>query len=82
MVFLHGDNVWGIALLAVVLVLFACVGVAAVINPDPFIRRSGAPKGGEMLTGWNRFQFRVCGAGFAGVAVYMLYALLRDVFAK
>lgn len=82
MAFLHDDSPWGIGILVVVLVLFACIGVAHVINPDWFIKRSGVPKGGEMLTGLNRYQFRAFGVVFAGVAMYMLYRLLRDVLAK
>ncbi len=64
------------------LVLFACVGIAHVVSPDWFIERSGARKGGEMLTEWNRFGFRFAGAIFAGRAVYMLYLLSRDYLAK
>ena len=82
MAFLHENSAWKDALLVVVLVFFAFIGVAHVINPDRFIERSGVGKGDEMLTGWNRYQFRAFGVVFAGVAVYMLYALLRDVLAK
>ena len=64
------------------LVFFTCLGIAHVVNPDWFIERSGARKGGEMLTGWNRFGFRYSGAFLAGGAVYMLYLLLRNHLAK
>lgn len=79
---LHSDSSWGIALLVVVLVLFACVGVAHIVNPDYFIKRSGAIKGGELLTGWNRFGARYFGAAFAGASIYMLYVLLRSLLSK
>jgi len=81
MAFLH-DSPWGIAILVVVLVLFACVGISQVINPDWSMRNSGVRKGGKMLTSWNRDQFRVAGVVFAGFAIYMLYVVLRDVIAK
>jgi hypothetical protein len=58
------------------------IGVAHVINPDWFMKRSGVPKGRETLTNWNRFGFRLSGAAFSGVSIYMLYAFLRDVLAK
>lgn len=80
--FLYLERAWKLALLVVVLVLFACIGVAHVINPDPFIKRSGAPKGGEMLTAVNRLGFRVVGVVFAGFALYGLNVVLWDVFAK
>ena len=79
---LYNDSSWGIALFVVFLLLFAFVGVAHIINPDYFIKRSGVIKGGEMLTGWNRFGFRYGGAAFAGASIYMLYVLLRSVLAK
>jgi hypothetical protein len=85
MVSLHNDtawNPWKLMVVVAFLVLFACVGIAHVVNPDWFIERSGARKGGEMLTEWNRFGFRFAGAFFAGGAVYMLYLLLRDYLAK
>ena len=82
MVLMQEESPWKIAVLVVVLLTFACVGVANVINPDWFIKRSGVRKGGEMLTAWNRFQFRYSGVAFAGFAVYLLYRLLRDYLAK
>lgn len=78
----HEDSAWKLMLLVVVLVLFAFVGIAHVINPDGFIRRLGVRKGGEMLTGWNRFGFRMFGVLFAGFALYGLYVVLRDVLTK
>jgi hypothetical protein len=65
-------------LAAVVLVFFGVIGVAHVVYPDWFIKRSGVRKGGEMLTEWNRLGFQIAGAIFAGFAVYLLYHLLRD----
>jgi len=85
MVGLHDDtpwNPWKLMVVVAFLVLFACVGIANVVNPDWFIERSGARKGGEMLTGWNRFSFRYGGAFLAGGAVYMLYFLLRNYLAN
>ena len=72
------NSPWKLMLAAVVLLLFAAVGVAHVVYPDWFIRRSSARKGGEMLTEWNRLGFQIAGAIFAGFAVYLLYHLLHD----
>ena len=57
---------WKLAIVVPVLLAFFCVGVAQIINPDYFIRRSGVRKGGELLTDWNRLQFQILGVIFAG----------------
>jgi len=75
---MYPNSLWKLALVAAVLVSFAAIGVAHVINPDWFIKRSGVRKGGEMLTEWNRLGFQIAGAIFAGFAIYGLYVLLRD----
>ena len=59
------------------LVGFFCLGVAHIIKPDWFIKRSGVRKGGELLTDWNRMEFQIVGAIFAGLAAYVLYHLFR-----
>jgi hypothetical protein len=61
----------------VMLVGFFCLGIAHIIKPDWFIKRSGVRKGGELLTDWNRFSFQIAGAIFAGFAAYVLYHLFR-----
>ena len=48
-------------LAAVVLVFFAAIGVAHVVYPDWFIKRSGVRKGGEMLTSGIGWVFRSLG---------------------
>ncbi|MGC1373758.1 MAG: hypothetical protein WA824_16605 [Candidatus Sulfotelmatobacter sp.] len=65
------------AMLALMLVIFACIGIAHIIRPDWFIKRSGVRKGGEPLTDWNRQQFQIAGAIFAAFALYLLYILFR-----
>jgi hypothetical protein len=82
MVLAHSDSPWKLMVGVAFLVLFACVGIAHVISPDWFIEQSGVRKGGEMLTAWNRLSFRIVGAIFTGVAVYILYSLSRDYLAK
>jgi hypothetical protein len=62
-------------LFVLVLIFFAGVGIAHVINPDWFVKRSGVRKGGEMLGKWNRDGFRLAGAVLAAFAIYLLYAL-------
>jgi hypothetical protein len=52
-----------------VLLLFVAVGVTHVVDPDRFLRQSGIRKGGEMLTAFNRLQFRFAGAVFACFAI-------------
>ncbi len=64
-------------LFILVLIFFAGVGIAHVINPDWFIKRSGARKGGEVLEKWNRDGFRLFGVVFTALVMYLLYALFR-----
>ena len=75
-------NPWKLMAAVLSLVFFACLGIGHAVRPDWFIEPSGARKGGEMLTGWNRFGFRYAGAFLAGGAVYTLYLLLRNYLAK
>jgi hypothetical protein len=82
MVSAQHDSPWKLVLLVLVLAFFACVGIAHIVKPDWFVKRSGVPKGGEMLTEWNRLQFRLGGAVFAAFAVYLLFLLARDYFAR
>jgi hypothetical protein len=64
-------------LLVLLLIFFAGIGIAHVINPDWFIKRSGVRKGGEMLQKWNRDSFRLLGAVFTVFAIYLLYMMFR-----
>ena len=72
------NSPWKTAAAAVLLLIFVCVGCAHIVMPDWFIKRSGLRKGGDLLTEWNRIGFRVAGAIFAGLAVYLLYVLFHD----
>ena len=72
------DSQWKTAAAVALLLIFLGVGLAHVIKPDWFIKRSGVRKGGELLTDWNRLGFQVAGAIFAGLAAYILYALFRS----
>jgi len=71
-------GILGRVLGVLVFLLFAGIGIAHVLNPDRFIARSGVRKGGELLTAWNRFGFRIAGAMFTGWALYVLYHLVWD----
>ena len=70
-----------LALLGVIVVLtllaFAGIGVAHIFKPDYFMKRSGARRGGELLTEWNRLGFQIVGAVFAAFAIYLLYVFFR-----
>jgi hypothetical protein len=79
---MYHDSGWKVLLGVLTLILFIGIGIAHVINPDWFIKRSGVPKGGTMLTKWNRDSFRLAGAILAGGAGYILYALLQDDLGK
>jgi len=55
--FLHGNSAWKLAILLALLVFFVCVGIAHVINPDRFMKRSGVRRGGEMLRSGTVWAF-------------------------
>lgn len=76
------NSLWALILLISLLVFFVVIGLAHVVNPDWFIRRSGVRKGGEMLTEWNRLGLQIAGVIFATVAGYGLYTLLADYFSR
>jgi len=59
------------------LVTFAGIGIAHIIKPDWFMKRSGIRRGGEMLNEYNRAGFQIAGAAFAALAIYLLYSLFR-----
>jgi len=66
----------GSAILIMFLVFFTCLGIANVIKPAWFVKRSGVRKGGELLTDWNELSFQIGGVLLAGIAFYFLYSLL------
>jgi cyanate permease len=74
------NSLWKLVLLIGVLLIFAAIGVAHILKPDWFLKRSGVRKGGAMLTEWTRLQFQIVGAIFAAFAVFLLYILLSDYF--
>ena len=76
----HGDSIWKLCLLAVILVFFLCIGIGHVLFPDYFLKRSAVRKGGEMLTDWNRGSFQLVGVILTGFVVYLMYQLARDIF--
>ncbi len=73
---------WKLWIGIVILVFFFCIGVAHVLYPDHFLRRSGIWKGGEMLTDFNRLGIRLAGMIFAAFSGFVLYLLLRDILAS
>jgi len=77
---LHGDNPWKLALGFVVLLFFLVMGVAHVIYPDYFLKRSALRKGGEMQTEFNQFGIQVVGFVTALFALGILYDIGCDLF--
>ena len=65
------------AIVVLMLLAFAGIGVAHIFRSDYFIKRSGVRRGGELLTEWNRLGFQIAGAIFAGFAIYLLYVFFR-----
>lgn len=69
------EPLWRFILVTALLLFFVTQGVRMVLDPDRFVRRSGIPKGGELLRTWNRGQMRLAGAVFAAAAIYVMYRL-------
>jgi hypothetical protein len=78
----NGENVWKLTLGVAIAAFFFCIGIAHVIFPDRFIKRSRVRKGGEMLTDFNRVGFQFAGIIFAAFGGFMLYVLLGAILAK
>ena len=76
------DSFWKLALLLVMLIVFACIGIGCLFNPDWGIKHFGGAlrKGGELQTESNRFGISFVGLVFGGFALYLLYDVLRGCF--
>jgi hypothetical protein len=74
------NSLWKIVLLIGLLLIFVAIGVAHILKPDWFLKRSGVRRGGAMLTEWNRLQYQIVGAIFAAFAAFLLYIVMSDYF--
>jgi len=57
----NGESIWKLLFELAAAVVFLCVGLSHVINPDYFIKRSAVRKGGDLLRESNRIQFQFFG---------------------
>jgi hypothetical protein len=73
-----GASWWKASVAVVALLAFVCLGIAHIVNPDYFIRRSAVRKGGQLLTDWNRMSFQLVGGIVAAFAVYILWHMFRS----
>jgi hypothetical protein len=78
----NGENVWKLTLGLAIAAFFFCIGIAYVIFPDRFIKRSSVRKGGQMLTDFNRIGFLIAGSVIAAFGGFMIYVLVEAIFAK
>ena len=67
---MYRNSPWNLALTGIVLLFFFGFGVAHLIWPDHFVKRSGLRKEGEMLTAFNRMGVQVFGAFMAGAMLF------------
>jgi hypothetical protein len=81
-IYLHGESPLKLTIGFLFLAFFFCMGIAHVVDPDRFLRRSGVRRGGEMLNGFNRFGFRVVGLVVALFALGILYDVGGDLLRK
>jgi hypothetical protein len=79
---MYRNGPWNLVLAVIVLLFFFGIGVAHLIWPDYFIKRSGLRKGGEMLTDFNRMGVQAVGAITAGATLYFTYDILKNYFSK
>ena len=77
---LHGDNPWKLALGFIVLLVFLGMGVAHVIYPDYFLKRSALRKGGEMQTEFNHLGIQIVGFLITLFSLGILYDIGKDLF--
>ena len=66
-----------VALLLVVFVAFAAIGIGCAFNPDWGMKHFARSLmvGGELRKEWNRMQMSVFGLIFAAFALYLIYAM-------
>jgi hypothetical protein len=76
----QGESAWKLIFGLVVALFFFCMGVAHVIVPDYFIKRSAIRKGGELLTESNRIGFQIVGIVVALFGAVMIYPLAIALF--
>ena len=81
-IYRHGESPLKLTIGFLALAFFLCIGIAHILYPDRFLKRSGIRKGGEMLTGFNRFGFRVVGLIVALFAAGVLYDIGKELFRK
>ena len=77
---LHGDHPWKMALGFIVLLFFLAMGVAHVIYPDYFLKRSALRKGGEMKTEFNHLGIQIVGFLITLFSLGILYDIGNDLF--
>jgi hypothetical protein len=67
-----------VAVVVAMLVAFAAIGIGCAFNPDWGMRHfaRGLMGGGELRKDWNRMQMSIFGLIFAGLALYLIYALI------
>lgn len=71
------NSLWRVVLGVAVLAFFAALGIAHVLHPDYFIKRSGLRKGGELLTEWSRIGMQIAGAILTLGAIWVLWDIFR-----
>jgi hypothetical protein len=79
-IYLHGENPWNLVVGFLALAFFFGMGLAHVINPDYFLRRSAIRKGGEMLNEFNRIGIQIVGMLAALFAAGVFYDMGKDAF--
>ncbi len=75
-------SIWGLVLTVGLLLSFMAIGVGRVVKPDWFMKHEGVPKGGELLTEWNRLGAQFFGILLAAGTGYGLYIILADYFSR
>jgi hypothetical protein len=60
---------------------FLAFGIDAIVRPKRHMN-SYLRRGGDMLQEWNEVQVQLCGLVFTCASGWMLYELVRGVWAK
>jgi hypothetical protein len=77
---LNGENPWKLGLGFLALTFFLGIGIAHVLRPDYFLKRSAIRKGGEMLTEFNRVGVQIVGLLVALFALGIIYDIAKGLF--
>ena len=76
------ESTWRLVVALLALAAFFCLGIAHLIYPERFYKRSGLRKGGRMLTALNLDGIRLIGLILAVVTAGIMYDIVKPLLRR